>query len=84
MLFEIAKVVRLLQVMPAANAVSERSFSAVRCIKKHLCSTMLQEWLNAVIGLHVHKDLTDGLDLKSISNKFACKLDLQNFNFPLY
>ena len=84
MLSEIAKVVRLLQVMPAANAVSEWSFSAVRCIKKHLRSTMLQERLNAVIVLHVHKDLTDGLDLKSISNKFACKLDLQNFNFPPY
>ena len=40
MLSEVVKLVRLLLVMPAANAVSERSFSAMWRIKTYLRSTM--------------------------------------------
>ena len=49
MLSEVVKLVRLLLVMPAMNAVSERSFSAMRRIKTYLRSTMLQECLNAAM-----------------------------------
>ena len=84
MLSEVMKVVRLLLVMSATNAISERSFSAMRCIKTYLRSTMLQERLNATMLLHVHKDLTDGLDLKSISNEFVRKLDYRKSKFPIY
>ena len=65
MLSEVVKLVRLLLVMPAMNAVSERSFSAMWRIKTYLRSTMLQERLNAAMTVHIHKDLTDCLDLKS-------------------
>jgi len=58
------KLVKLLLVMPATNAISERSFSAMRQIKTYLRSTMTQERLNSVMVLHIHKELTDGLDLK--------------------
>ena len=37
---QVCKLIRLLLVMPATNAESERSFSAVRRIKSYLCSTM--------------------------------------------
>ena len=84
MLSEVMKMVRLLLVMPATNAISERLFSTMRCIKTYLRSTMLQERLNAIMLLHVHIDLTDELDLKSISNQFVCKLDYRKSKFPIY
>ena len=51
--------------MPATNAISERSFSAMHQIKTYLRSTMTQVRLNSVMVLHIHKELTDGLDLKT-------------------
>ena len=48
--------VKLVLVMPATNAISERSFSAMRRTKTYLRSTMLQKRLNAAIVLHVHKE----------------------------
>ena len=84
MLSEVVKLVRLLLVMPATNTVSERSFSAMRRIKTYLRSTMLQERLNAAMTLHIHKDLTDSLDLKSLSNDFVAKSDYRKSKFPMY
>ena len=84
MLSEVVKLVRLLLVMPATNAVSERSFSAMRRIKTYPRSTMLQERLNAAMIIHIHKDLTDCLDLKSLSNNFIAKSDYRKSKFPMY
>ena len=60
----------LLLVMPATNAQSERSFSAVRRIKTYLRSTMTQQRLNNLMVLHVHKSHTDDLDLVAVANDF--------------
>lgn len=49
--------------MPATNATSERSFSALRQVKNYLHNTMSQQRLNNVLVLHVHKDITDTIDL---------------------
>ena len=57
--------------MPAMNATSERSFSAMRRIKTYLRSTMSQERLNNVTLLHCHKDITDSLDLLAVANEFV-------------
>ena len=62
---------KLILVMPAMNATSERSFSALRRIKTYLRSTMKQERLNSLIVLHVHKDLIDALDLSQVANEFV-------------
>ena len=70
LLSQVSKLVRLLLVMPATNAGSERSFSAVRRIKSYLRSTMSQQRLNHLMLLHVHKDRTDGLDLVDVANDF--------------
>ena len=51
---------KLILVMPATNASSERSFSMLRCMKTYLRSTMKQERLNRIMTLHIHKELTDG------------------------
>ena len=71
LLSEVSTLVRLILVMPATNAVSERSFSAMRRIKTYLRSTMSQIRLNNCMVLHVHKDLTDDLDLAEIGNRFV-------------
>ena len=66
----VGKLVKLLLVMPATNAESERSFSAVRRIKTYLRSTMSQQRLNHLMLLHVHKSYTDKLNLVDIANDF--------------
>ena len=54
--------------MPATNAVSERSFSAMRCLYTYLRTNMSQNGLNNMMVLHVHKEKTDALKL---ANEFA-------------
>ena len=58
--------------MPATNAISERSLSALKRVKTYLRTTMTQRRLNHLMLLHVHKDKTDNIDLKEISNDFVC------------
>ena len=84
LLAEVVKLVRLLLVIPATNAISERSFSAMRHIKTYLRSTMSQEHLNATMVMYVHKDLTDNLDLKSIGNEFCVKSDYRKAKFSKF
>lgn len=71
LLSEVCKLVSLVLVMPATNAVSERSFSSLRRIKSYLRSTMTQTRLNNVMVLHVHKNRTDELCLTTIGNEFV-------------
>ena len=63
--------VKLLLVMPATNATSERSFSALRRVKTYLRTTMTQNRLNHLMVLHVHKERTDSLDLMNIAREFV-------------
>ena len=67
---EVCTVLKLVLVMPASNATSERSFSALRRVKTYLRSTMGQERLNNLMLLHIHKELTDELDLKDVATEF--------------
>ena len=60
---EIVKLTKLLLVMPATNAVSERSLSAIRVIKNYLRTNSSQDRLNHTMLLYDHKDLTDKLDI---------------------
>ena len=71
LLCEVCTLVQLILVMPATNAISERSFSSLRRVKTYLRSTMTQERLNSVMTLHIHKDLTDKLNLTEIGNEFV-------------
>ena len=72
---QVGKLVRLLLVMPATNAESEQSFSAVRRIKTYLRSTMSQQRLNHLMLLHVHQNRTDGLNLVDVANDFIAGND---------
>ena len=57
--------------MPATNAISGRSFSALRRVKTYLRSTMKQTRLNHLMILHVHKEKTESLCLHDIDNEFV-------------
>ena len=67
---ELWVLLKLLLVMPATNATSERSLSALRRVKTYLRSTMTQMRLNNLMVLHVHGKRTDALDLTSIGKEF--------------
>ncbi len=67
----VKRLVQLILVMPATNASSERSFSALRRIKTYLRATMKQDRLNYLMLLHVHKDRTDEINLKTLLNEFV-------------
>lgn len=62
---------QLIFIMPATNATSERSFSALRQVKTYLRNTMSQQRMNNLMLLHVHKDIVDSLDLKCVANDFV-------------
>lgn len=82
---EVCTLLKLILVIPATNAVSEQSASAVRRLKTYLRSTMLQLCLNNLMFLHVHKNRTDSLELDACLNKSYQEvntdyLSLVNFN----
>ena len=74
-LSEVILLAKLILVMPATNAIRERFFSALRRMKTYLRSTIKQERLNSIMTLHIHKDLTDKLQLDEVANSFVSKSD---------
>lgn len=71
LLDQVCRAVQLILVLPATNATSERSFSALRRVKSYLRSTMGQQRLNNLMVLHVHRDRTDALSLVDVANDFV-------------
>ena len=71
LLSEICTLGKLMLVMPATNAVSERSFSALNRAKTYLRSTMGEGSLNHLMLLHVHNELADGIDMVEVANLFV-------------
>lgn len=78
---EIAVILKLILVMPATNAVSERSFSAMKRVKTYLRSTMTQKRMNNLMILHVHKDRTDFIKLYEVANEFVRGNERRLFTF---
>ena len=68
---EVVTLLKLILVLPSTNAVSERSFSAMRRLKTYLRTTMKQERLNHLLLLHVHKEHTDKLSCVEVANSFV-------------
>ena len=71
LLSEICTLGKLMLFMPATNAVSERSFSALKRVKTYLRSTTGEGRLNHLMLLHVHKELADGIDMVEVANLFV-------------
>ena len=70
---EVESVVRLILVMPAKNAVGERSFSTMRRVKAYLRSIMRQDRLNHAMVLAIYKEALDKLDMTAVANEFVSK-----------
>lgn len=68
---EVKVILQLIMVLPATNAVSERSFSTLRRLKTYLRSSMTQERLQALMTLTTYKENTDELDPKNIIKLFV-------------
>ena len=68
---EVVTLLNLLLVLPSTNAVSERTFSAMRRLKTYLRTTMKQDRLNHLLLLHVHKNRTDDLSCVAVAQSFV-------------
>ena len=55
--------------MPATNAASKRSFSAMKRVKSYLRSTMGRAQLNHLMTLNIYKNEVK-LDLNVVANEF--------------
>lgn len=84
LLSEVITILQIILVMPATNAVSERSFSALKRIKDYLRSMMLQGRLNNSMLLHIHEDEFDIMDLIQIANTFGSKNKSRNNMFGTF
>ena len=73
LIVQVTKLMQLILIMPTTKTSTERSFGVLKWLKSYLRSTMLQEQLNYMylILLHVHKDQTDKLCLKTAINDFV-------------
>ena len=80
-LSEVVLLAKILLVMPATNAVSERPFSSLKRIKTYLRSTTSNNRLNHLMILHAHKDKLDQLDLIKVANEFVDRIDSQKLVF---
>ena len=68
---QVCFVARLILVMPATNASSERTFSTMRRIKSYLRSSMAQARLNHLMVLSIYKEMLDRIDLRTTANNFV-------------
>ena len=68
---EVHKLLRLYLTTPMTSATSERAFSTMRRLLTYLRSSMTEKRLNNCALLHIHKDLTDALDLVAIAQMFS-------------
>ena len=75
MLTEVHKLLRLYFTIPITSSTSEQSFSALKQLLTYLRSTMTEKRLNNCFLLHVHKDITDAIDLVEVAKDFIAHND---------
>ena len=66
----VGELLQFILIIPATNATLEKSFSALRLLKRYLRTTTLQERLNYLMLLDVHKKRTDVLDMHVVVAEF--------------
>ena len=59
--------VKIILVMPAINASSERAFSALRRVKSYPCTTMSNNRLDHLMICTVYKELVKELNFKQVT-----------------
>lgn len=60
---EVHKLLWLYLTIPITSSTAERTFSVLRRLLTYLRSTMTEKRLNNCLLLHIHKDLTDEIDI---------------------
>lgn len=70
---KLVKILKLILISPATNAVSERAFSATSRLKNDLRSTMSQSRLNhiAILSQFCHSDSTKNLNPNQVVDSFC-------------
>ena len=56
--------------VPITSSTSERAFSTLRRLLTYLRATMTEQRLNNCMLLHIHKALTDNLDVCEMAKDF--------------
>ena len=75
---EVVQVIKLVIVLPLANAVSELSFSAMRRLYTFLKTNVGSSRLNNAMVLHIHKTRLDKLSMIDVANDFVFESDNKN------
>ena len=70
---EVVTLLKLLIVVPATNAESERGFSTMRRLKNYLRSTMGDNRLDNLMVLCIHKESLGQIDMVKVFNEFVAK-----------
>ena len=83
LLAEVIKLVKLILVMPATSAVSDRSLSPLKRIKAYLRSATTNNRLNHPLILHIHKLLSHRIDLTKVADEFVERREGRKSNFGL-
>ena len=65
------QLLRVVLLLPATNASSEQSFSALKRLKTAVKNSMGQARLNSLLIMHVYRELTDRLDIQRIISQFV-------------
>ena len=68
---KVVTLLKVLLVLPATNAVSERSASTLRRIKNWLRTSMTQERFNNCMLRAIYKEKTDKLSSIDVANEFC-------------
>ena len=70
---EVVTLAKLMLVILATNAISERSFSSLNSkrIKTYMRATTSDNRLNHMMALHIHKEKVDSIDLVDVGNVFV-------------
>ena len=72
---EVVKMIKLYIVIPTTNAVSDRSFSAMRRLYTYLRTNMRYSHLNNAVVLHIHKAQLDEVSMIDVANYLVFESD---------
>ena len=64
------KLIKIILIAPATNAISEGSFSTLKRVETSIRSTMTDSRLNHLFLIHTYKEELDEIDIKLITNEF--------------
>ena len=84
LLSEVSKVLKLILVLPATNAQSERLFSKLKIVKTKLRNSMGQDRLNHIMMLYAHKDDANDMCLIAVANEFVAKCERRYQDFGVF